>query len=108
MKKIALLIISIIFTLAILAGCELNHQHFFGEWTVVKEATCTDEGKRTRTCSCGEIVEEIIPASHNEVIIPSVPATCTNGGLQESKKCADCGKVLEGRGIIAPTGHNWV
>jgi LPXTG-motif cell wall-anchored protein len=30
------------------------HKHSWSEWKVTKEATCTDEGKMTRTCACGE------------------------------------------------------
>ena len=30
------------------------HQHTFGEWTVTKEATCTEAGEETRSCECGK------------------------------------------------------
>lgn len=34
-----------------------QHIHVFGEWHTIKEATCTEEGKKARICACGE--EEI-------------------------------------------------
>ena len=30
------------------------HVHSFGEWHIVKDATCTTQGERKRSCSCGE------------------------------------------------------
>lgn len=30
-----------------------SHTHSLGEWTVVREATCTQEGLQERVCSCG-------------------------------------------------------
>ena len=38
-------------------------EHTYGEWTVSKEATCTENGENTHFCSiCNEIKTEIIPA----------------------------------------------
>ena len=31
-----------------------EHVHSFGAWKTTKEATCTEAGTQTRTCSCGE------------------------------------------------------
>ena len=41
--------------------------HTFGDWTTTKEATCTEEGNKTRTCEvCKKEVTEKIPAKgHN-------------------------------------------
>ena len=45
-----------------------GHEHSFGEWTVVKEPTCAEEGKKERTCSCGKKETETIPkVGHNYV-----------------------------------------
>ena len=30
------------------------HVHSFSKWTVTKTATCTEEGRKERTCECGE------------------------------------------------------
>lgn len=36
--------------------------HTFGEWTIVKEATETEEGLKERVCTvCGEKETEVIP-----------------------------------------------
>ena len=35
--------------------------HSFGEWITVKEATTTEEGLKTRSCSCGQQESEVIP-----------------------------------------------
>lgn len=35
-------------------GGNEEHVHAFGDWVVAKEATCTDDGEKERTCKCGE------------------------------------------------------
>ena len=30
------------------------HTHVFGEWTITKEASCSEYGEETRLCACGE------------------------------------------------------
>lgn len=72
-------------------------QHTFGEWDTVKQATCKEEGKRTRTCNkCSETEEESIQKSetHTTVIDEAVPATCKDTGLTEGSHCSVCNKVL--------------
>ncbi len=47
---------------------EAPHEHSFGEWTVTKEATCTEKGEETRTCACGETeTREIEALGHDYV-----------------------------------------
>ena len=58
--------------IAVIAACAIlcmagafascNHEHKFGEWVTVKEATCTKGGVRERTCRCGEREAEAIDA----------------------------------------------
>ena len=38
------------------------HTHYFGEWTETKAAACETPGEKQRTCSCGEVETESIPA----------------------------------------------
>ncbi len=40
-----------------------EHTHSFGEWSVTKTATCTEEGVMTRGCTCGEAETQPIPAT---------------------------------------------
>ena len=35
-------------------GSDAPHSHAFGNWTVIKTATCGTKGERLRICSCGE------------------------------------------------------
>ena len=35
-------------------GGEAPHSHAFGNWTVIKTATCGTKGERLRICACGE------------------------------------------------------
>lgn len=72
-------------------------QHTFGDWNTVKQATCKEEGKRTRACSkCSETDEESIQKSetHTPLTDAAVPATCKNTGLTEGSHCSLCNKVL--------------
>ncbi|HBF14544.1 MAG TPA: hypothetical protein DDW30_02450, partial [Clostridiales bacterium] len=45
-----------------LSACKKKgHVHEWGEWEVIKEPTCSEEGKRMRTCSgCTEAETEAI------------------------------------------------
>lgn len=61
-----------------------NHTHTFGEWTVTTSATCTSDGKETRTCS---ICEE----SETRTIAKTGHTDSNNDG-----KCDRCGAAIEG------------
>ena len=41
---------------------EPAHEHSFGEWTLEKAPTCTEEGVEERVCACGDIETRVIPA----------------------------------------------
>ena len=60
--------------------------HSFGEWTVSKEATCTEAGEETRTCSvCGATETQAISAkghTASEKWVTTKKATCTEKGTQ--------------------------
>ena len=41
--------------------------HSYGDWTIIKEATCTEEGLKQRTCTvCSTMEEEIIPMTEHD------------------------------------------
>ncbi|MDY5880368.1 MAG: CehA/McbA family metallohydrolase [Oscillospiraceae bacterium] len=62
----------------VVCGDKVEHTHAFGEWTVTKEATCTEDGEQTRTCDCGCSETQVIPATGHDYV---------NG------VCANCGAV---------------
>ena len=68
------------------------HTHEFGAWTVTKNATCTEEGSKERTCACGAKETETVPATgHNystEWTIDVEP-TCRKAG-SKSHHCTVC------------------
>jgi len=76
---------------------EDKHVHTFGSWTIVREPGCLTSGLRRRYCIAddGEMEEEEIPElGHDGVIVPAVPATCTEDGLSEGEVCGVCGERL--------------
>jgi len=60
------------------------HEHGFGEWSVVSEASCTTEGLRERVCACGERQSEVIAMTAHQAGEWHVEAspTCTTSGKQ--------------------------
>ena len=72
MKKLltSLLVLMTVLVFA-LVGCDGEQPHeteteahvcAFGEWVVTKDANCTEDGKRERTCECGEKETQSIDA----------------------------------------------
>ena len=90
---------------------ETVHTHAFGEWTTVREATCTNVGQEARECACGERETRSIElAAHTEQTIPGVAATKLKEGLTEGVECAVCHKVLVKQEVIpalAPPADVW-
>ncbi len=67
-------------------------EHFWNAWTVLKDATCSEEGLRTRTCSeCGNTEEvSIATTSHSFGGWKTVTeATNAMAGLRQ-RKCNNC------------------
>ena len=68
--------------------------HEWGKWKVTKEATCTEKGKRERTCKiCGKKQTETIKAtghSWNKWKVTK-EATCVNKGSR-TRTCKVCGE----------------
>ena len=80
--------------------------HAFGEWTVTKEATCTEPGEETSTCYVCGVTEtrEIEATGHNfgEWTVTK-EASCTEKG-EETREC-ECGEVETRE--IETTGHTF-
>ena len=83
--------------------------------TVTKQATCEGTGEKVYTAVFENAHFEkqtktvVIPAKgHTEVILSAVPATCTESGLTEGKKCSVCGDTLVAQEVIPAKGHTEV
>ncbi len=67
-------------------------EHKYGDWKVT-EATCTEAGSRTKTCSvCGDVVTEAIPALGHDwekEFTVDKAASCTEKG-ENSIHCTRC------------------
>lgn len=85
------------FTAAVVAtACERDHTHIFGDWTVEREATCTEEGLRVRECECGEKEEEAIPTTAHDF-------AWAYDAVEHWKACTVCGTEEENtRGYHSP------
>lgn len=84
-----------------------SHTHNY-EQTVTKEATCSEEGVMTYTCSgCGNSYTKPIPKtehSWNETI--TKPATCTEEGIKH-KVCSVCGYEEDETIPVDPEAHDY-
>lgn len=68
--------------------------HTGGTASCVTKATCT---------YCGENYGEL--GAHVETVIATIPATCTQSGLTQGKKCSVCNEVLVAQNPLEPLGH---
>lgn len=50
-----------------------SHTHSYAE-TIIKEPTCTEEGEKKLTCSCGDTKTEVLPATGHHI----VDGSCTD------------------------------
>ena len=85
------------------------HVHSFGEWTTVKEPTCTVDGLEQRFCaSCNYTESQAIAAKgHTKDIIPAKNATCVSYGTKEGFRCTICGYYEEPIDYdLIPTGNH--
>ena len=88
---------------ALLAACgtaenKPPHQHIWGEYFTVAEATCNEDGSKTRKCTeCGvEDTPVAIPATGEHTIVEdkAVEATCTTKGKTAGSHCSVCKTVI--------------
>ena len=85
--------------------CDRDHvtaAHTYGEWTTVKEATCTAAGQKQHTCTeCGHVETEVIPATgHHWVDNGNGTHTCPDCGVTEALP-SDTNSALELRVVDA-------
>lgn len=88
------------------AGDAVAHKHSYSA-RVTKEASCTSQGVRTYTCSCGDSYTEYIPMTGHTIVGTIVQnPTCGTPGVM-SYDCSVCG-LHDHSENLAPTGnHSW-
>ena len=82
--------------------------HKWGDWIVEGEASCTHGGSKYRVCEWNEAhkeTENIPVGEHTPVTIPGKPATCTETGLTDGKKCSVCEEILTPQEVIPKLPH---
>ena len=79
--------------------------HAYGDWVVVAEATCTENGKKEKTCLVCDfkVTESIYKTGHSGNWLVRTSPTCTQNG-EEYRNCPDCG-MTETRTLYR-TGHS--
>ena len=83
-------------------------EHVFDEEEVLKEATCTEDGRVMKVCSdCGKTKITTVKATGHDVVEDeAVDATCTTPGLTAGSHCTACGEVLVKQEEVAG-GHTY-
>ena len=88
--------------------------HDFGEFEVVTQVTCTQDGERVSTCSrCGEAIREELPATGHEAgeeirVTTKEPTCAESGSYDKVVQCVHCGEDLRRDHFeIAARGHTW-
>ncbi|MDE5856181.1 MAG: hypothetical protein K2H06_03945, partial [Anaeroplasmataceae bacterium] len=96
----------------------LNHTHSYSdEWTIDKEATCTEAGSKSHHClDCDDRIDiTVISATgHNYgQLISKVDKTCTKSGKEAHYICSECDtyftiekETIEEAYLINPASHN--
>lgn len=79
-----------------------NHTHRYSS-AVTKAATCTEEGIKTYTCSCGDKYTERIAKTSHKYTYTVTDSTCTAGGYT-TYRCSTCGDSYVGN-HTNPYGH---
>ncbi len=84
--------------------CAEGQHNAFGEWEVIKEATCTENGVKQRTCNVDGYVDTAsIPATGHSYTQTEIAPTCTEDGYV-IYECTACGDTYMEKGEPA-TGH---
>lgn len=89
-KHALLLFFVLLSCVVLLTAC--GHTHEFGEWSISKQATCSENGERVRYCTCGEAQTEQIYATGHSFgsWVTIANKTCTENG--EEERICDCGE----------------
>lgn len=82
--------------------------HTYGEWIVDKEATCTEDGSKHKSCICGNVVtERIVMKGHDweKDYTTDKEATCIVEG-SKSIHCSECDATKDAI-VIEKTAHEY-
>ena len=91
LRKIAIpvLLMTVIALCFAFTSCKKDCNHEYGDWTVSKEATCTEAGEEIRTCSiCNEAERRAIGAI---------------GHTTDALLCGTCGETIVGLDSLFPS-----
>jgi hypothetical protein len=72
----------------------INHTHNYSKKSTTA-ATCVNDGVITKTCSCGEFIEEIIPATGKHTYKTKVVKPTTSAKGYTLKTCSGCGDEIK-------------
>ena len=93
--------------LLLFASC--SHKHAYGEWTVEKAPTCTEEGTIARKCECGDVQAQSLDTlahTYGEWAIEKSP-TCTESGTI-ARKCTCGDKQTDSLDALGHTDGEWI
>ncbi len=75
-----------------------EYKHYYADYTIDKNPTCTQPGLKSRHCYCGRNrmdISIVEPYGHTEIIdIPAISPTETTPGYTHKSHCATCGETL--------------
>ena len=97
-------------TVCTLCGDRLTEAHTWDAGLITKEASCTEAGVKTFTCTaCKESRTEALSATgHTKVTVPGTPATCLNSGTSDHVYCSVCQIVFSQSQTIPRLGHDYI
>ncbi len=84
---------------------QLGHTHSYGSWSVTKNATCTANGTKSRSCSCGATETAVINAIGHDYVDTVTSPSCVSKGYT-THKCKNCGNSYNDK-EKAVLGHSW-
>jgi len=104
-KKLIAIISSAVVLVGVVVCCVVfgtqkphTHTHEFGEWTIVKQATCEENGTQTRKCNgCDETEQETIQATGHAYgdWVEEIQTTCLEEGTKGHYECSACNKYFD-------------
>jgi len=93
-----------------LYSCKGKHIHQYGEeyggTTIIVDPTCENDGQISKSCGCGDIKVEVIPALGHSMESQIINPTCTEKGYT-IHNCSECGYVIKDN-YVSAVGHDEV